>query len=281
MFQRPIPGIVASAQIGGRAGHANAWDVDNIAATPEASASILSSNDPGFEFSPDGKYVFYFKNVSNTIVDVGRRTLSTAWDLSTVGAEDHAGCRVTDGAGIDGVGLTISWDGATVFAMHFQVFEDWYSSKFALSTPFDLTTAGAAQSFGPFTSASWQFSGDPEAGKNFITLDDAYNGNITSRTDLPTPYIMTGGGSTTQTLPGGFWTSPTYKWDGTKMYLQGAAATNAIRQYTLPTPFDLAAWSFDKSRALQSGSMGRFSWDGTKWYDQSGTTLRQYDVPPP
>lgn len=222
----------------------------------------------GLYISPDGAYAY---NVGFTSDTVFRHELSTPWDIST--------------ASYGGNNFSVSGQDTTPRDVHFKpdgtvmyMLGDAGDdvNQYALSTPWDLTTAVYQKVFtSTLGSANRGFTFHPDGTSVYIVDTTA---RYLYRYYFSTPWDV---GTYTNSSDNMFVNedgSPinvTFYPDGTKMILTGYG-NNKFYQYSLSTPWDITTATYDSKSFLYTGFAGlvggiQFKPDGTSFYCQDAS----------
>lgn len=252
-------------------------------ATYDSVSKLVSGQDTGTQgmfMKPDGKKLYLAGNNNKTIFQY---TLTTAWDLSTMVYDSISKSVNGEDSGVGAV--SFSPDGTQMYYLG-KTNDAVY--QYALSNPWDVSTAS-------YTSLSLSVAsqdGNPQGisfrpdGKKMYIV--GFDNKTVFQYSLATAWnISTATYDTVSLSTNAQDVTPTeisFKPDGTKMYIQGAAA-DSVYQYNLTTAWDLSTASYD-SVAVSANAQDTdseaffFSTDGTKLYVGGNTndTIYQYSV---
>lgn len=119
-----------------------AWDIST--ASSDSKSGSFQSSIEGFFMKSDGTRVYSQRSINNTIRFIDQWTLSTPWDISTLGSQ---------------VSLNISGSSGSVYGIYFKpdgtklyfIFDDGSShltiNQYALSSAWDLSTATSEKTY--------------------------------------------------------------------------------------------------------------------------------------
>lgn len=225
-------------------------------------------------YSEDGTKLYY-----NSSGDIRQYTLSTPFDVST--ATDSG--KIFNHSGTNSYGFDFSNDGTKLFLCSRS-----YGTmrQYALSTPWDISTASYVKQSGSLSAGTLQdIAVSPDGSAIFYIA-----GSIVYKLVLSTPWDVAGSStSATSFNPGGAGAiGLAITRTGTKL-LMVMNSSNAIREYTLGSAFDLSSATLvttfnppggstpgstysiylgkQDTRLITSGSQGRTSY----MFSQSGT----------
>jgi sugar lactone lactonase YvrE len=229
-------------------------------ASYDSKSKILTSGFfQGLFISPDGVYVFS----TNEGIEIERRTMSTAWDISTAGA-----ATITPFGGIQIRGLFFKEDGTKMYM------GDFFNNRirqYTLSTPWNVSSAtlDTTMSYsGETTNARSIFINSTGTRLYIVALSTVYQYNLSTGWDLTTGSYA----SKSFTVSGqdGASRGIFFRPDGTKMYTAGNS-TDSVHRYTIGTPGDITTASYDSDSYNFSGEETfpqtmAFKADGTKFY---------------
>lgn len=240
----------------------NTFYIDNIDLTQE-SHQLLSydnvkylvyvqeSNPKGLFFKSDGTK-FYTVGYNRAVYEY---TMSTPWDISTA-SYSYCSPTITDTQPMD---ISFNSTGTKLFITGVSNDEVY---EYILSTAWDITTAYSNRSLSVVAQDDYpnSITFKPDGLVLFMNgsqNDSIYKYTLTSAWDFATisysgvSYSYSG----VETTAGGV----CFKSDGTKFYLSGSAAADAIYEYTMSTPWDITTASLTNSMDISTemdGSKG-------------------------
>ncbi|UAW59277.1 hypothetical protein CRP738_gp33 [Roseobacter phage CRP-738] len=240
------------------------WDVAN--GTYDNKNRFLDGSINGFEISNDGTKIYYVKNNLQTY----QRTLTTAYDVSTAGAESTVTTSTQDGDPRD---VTLSADGTKMYLLG-----DTNNSifQYTLSTAWDITTATyASKSFNMTSQDTSPFSLEFKYdGTRMWVLGN--NTKYIYQFDLSTAWdVSTASYNNVRflTTSSGLVSAPkgiVVKSDGSELYMVDSDY-DRVYVYDFGTNFDLSTLSysntaFDHTSETTNPRDIAFSNDGQKMY---------------
>lgn len=217
-------------------------------------------------WSKDGTYFYYHGGFSNII---GRRTASTPFDASTLGAEDHTMAEPASTS--TSLGMFIKDDGKTIY-----IASPVAINYATLGTAWDLTTAGAWSSqavgaAGGFVMAkhggAFYVCGAVAGTQTITQYRLTTNWNVTTLTSIATLDIS--GVISASGTPDSLDLSP----DGSHIYALNTAGE--IHYWTMSTPYDLSTATYGGTQTFRTLSSPQsmycdqfnegdfYCWDGT------------------
>jgi hypothetical protein len=253
------------------------WDVVN--GTYDNKNRFLDGTLNGFEISNDGTKIYYVKNNLLTY----QRTLSTAYDVSTAGAESSVATNSQDGDPRD---VTLSADGTKMYLLgdtNNTIFQ------YTLSTAWDITTATyASKSFNMTSQDTSPFSLEFKYdGTRMWVLGNntkyIYQFDLSTAWDVSTAsynnvsFLTTSAGLVS--APKGI----VVKSDGSELYMIDSDY-DRIRIYEFGTDFDLSTLTYSNNSFDHTGQTTNprdvtFSADGQKMYVlESANYVYQYST---
>lgn len=251
--------------------------------TYDSVSKLVSGQDTGLQgmfMKPDGKKLYLAGNSSDSILQY---TLTTAWDLSTMVYDSASKSVAAEDTAVAGV--TFSVDGTKMYYIG-KTIDAIY--QYTLSTPWEVSTASYTGLSGSVASQDGNPQGisfRPDGKKMYMVGFDnktVFQYSLANAWNISTATYDTVSLSTNaqDVTP----TEISFKPDGTKMYIQGAAS-DSVYQYNLTTAWDLSTASYDNV-SLSTNSQDSdaeaffFSTDGTKLYVGGNTndTIYQYSV---
>jgi sugar lactone lactonase YvrE len=248
----------------------SAWDISTASYVQNFSVATEDTDVEGLFFKPDGTKMYVLGNAGD---DVNEYSLSSAWDISTASYVQNFSVASQESAPR---GLFFKSDGTKMYVIG-STGDD--INEYALSTPWDISTASYATVF----SISAQ-----EATPHAVFFHpDGIGFYIVGQTnDTVYQYAIGGFGVGAEELsPEGIFFKP----DGTKMYITGFNG-DEVNEYNLSTAWDISTASYlqNFSVATQATSPTDlfFKPDGTKMYvlDNPGTGtdyIYEYDLSTP
>lgn len=259
-----------------------AWDLDSVGLKTLATLSISNGATSGQEavFSSDGTKAYV---ACGRTSKVWQYPLSTAWDLSSMGAANASVSIITEDSNM--LSLAFSTDGMKMYIVGNTAGGVW---QYPLVTAWDLTTVGASNQYKAVTGddatpTGLAFSSDGLkmyiAGFSTDTiyqypLTIAWNINSAGATNASKSIA----GEETQAQ------SVSFSSDGSKMYIVGRI-NDTVYQYPLTTDWDLSTAGATNASKLISGETATvvgvtFSGDGLKMYITDPTNIWQYPLSP-
>ncbi len=270
----------------------NTGSIDDIPLPPLLSSfpvDLQDSESTGMAFSNDGTRMFVVSTgISSDNDAVHQYTLSAAFDVSTATFVDSFSVASQDTVPR---GLAFSADGTKMFVVGSF---DNNINEYALTTPFDVSTATSANSFSVSSQdtlpADLAFSGD---GTRMFVIGDlsgaVYEYTLTAPFDVSNvagtsdvTFVDSFSVASEDILPRGL----AFSGDGTKMFVVGGY-NGAVYEYALTAPFDVStatsANSFSVSSQDQSPTGLAFSADGTRIFvlGDNSKNVHQYALSEP
>ena len=260
------------------------WEVDT--AEYAEKSKLVSAQDTfpyGVIFSSDGSKMYILGYSHNTVYQY---TLSTPWDVST--AEYSEKSKYVGAQDTFPYGVIFSFDGSKMYILGD---ENDTVYQYALSTPWDVSTAEYAEKF-KLVSAQDTFPYGVifsfDGSKMYIL---GYSHNTVYQYTLSTPWdVSTAEYSEKSKYVGAQDTFPygvIFSFDGSKMYILGDE-NDTVYQYALSTPWDVSTAEYsEKSKDVSAQDTAprdlTFSSDGSKMYiiGYNTTTVYQYTLPAP
>ena len=241
---------------------AGTFDVSTASFVDSFGVSSQDTAPEGVAFSNDGARMFV---VGWNDEDINEYDLSAPFDVSTASFVDSFGVSSQD---TSPRGMAFSSDGARMFVVGWL---DEDINEYALSAPFDVSTASFVDSFGVSSQDTsprgMAFSSD--GAKMFVvgSLGDAiYEYALSAPFDVSTAsFVDSFGVSSQDTFPSGV----AFSSDGAKMFVVGWNDGD-INEYDLTAPFDVSTASFVHSFDISSQDTAptgvAFSNDGAKMF---------------
>ena len=271
-----------------------------------ATVNIETGLPTGLFFKSDGTQIYILDNTEDRVM---QRSLSTAWDLSTlstsftsfsVSSQTTAPLSLSFkpdgtkmyvlGGNVHEYNLSTAWDvttasyvqsGTGLTADGIYMFEDgtgYYLARNSddtlyhrsLSTPWDISTSSAVSSFSISAQDTIPLGVFATPTRDLVTF-------VGSTTDRFHSYVTSGYKITAQ--PQGL----SFKPDGTKMYHLDTGG-DAVYEYNLSTAYDMSTASFVQSFSVVSQETTprnlTFKPDGTKMYvtGQSSDSVHEYNL---
>jgi hypothetical protein len=256
-----------------------AWDISTIVDDANDYAISEDSNPTSFFFRSDGTKLYIAGRTNDRVYQY---TLSTPWDITTITYDSVSSSVVSQGiefgSGLDfkddGTKMFLDVEGGTVQYIEYNLTVAWDVSSavenIGIFDPSEDTDPEGVY-VDPTGTTLW-VSGD--------TNNTIYQYSMSTAWDLTTisyDSVSLSVGSET-TAPRGIYVKP----DGTKLYLLGSAGF--VYQYSLPTPWDLTAASYDSisfNAGLTSRQNVEFKSDGTEMYISGDSRLISYSLSTP
>jgi DNA-binding beta-propeller fold protein YncE len=273
----------------------------------QTSTVSLGANIPrGLFFKPDGTQVYILDDSSDIVI---QRSLSTAWDLSTISTSSTS--FSVSSQTTSPFSLSFKPDGTKMYVLGGDVHE------YNLSTAWNVTTASYVQSGTGLTADGIYMFEDGTGYYLSRNSDDTlYHRSLSTPWDISTSSAVSSFSVSAQdTLPLGVFATPTrdvvtfagsavdrfhsyvtsgykitaqpfglsFKPDGTKMYHLDATG-DAVYEYNLSTAYDMSTASFVQSFSVVSQeTIPRnltFKPDGTKMYvtGQTSDSVHEYNL---
>jgi len=244
-----------------------AWDVSSASYLQNFSVSAQNTSPQALFFKPDGTKMYVVGDTGDNIYEYD---LSTAWDVSSASYLQNFSVSAQD---TNPTGLSFKPDGTKMYVVG-NSGDNIY--EYDLSTAWDVSSASYLQNF----SVSAQDTNlqalffKPDGTKMYV-LGAA--GDDVNEYDLSTPwdvssasYLQNFSVASQETIPTGL----SFKPDGTKMYVLGAAGDD-VNEYTLG--------GFDVSAQESTPTGLSFKPDGTKMYvvGRVGDAVSEYDLSTP
>lgn len=258
------------------------WDV-STASYDSVSYDVLTENPSigGLVFSENGDYAFTVNAAGDP--EIFRYPLSTAWDVSTMGASDQS-YSLTAQATVS-TEFQFNDDGTKFYVLCRGTD---YVYQYNLTSAYDLDTASYASKSVDISTeegSAWGMFFKPDGTKMYIsgdTSDLIYQYTLSTAWDVSTATYDTATGSVASedNLPRAIY----IKSDGTTLYMAGHT-NDVIFQYTMSTPWDIttlayASKSYDVSTEETAPQGIWFKTDGSKMYivGQGGDSILQYSI---
>ena len=231
-------------------------------------------------FKSDGTKMYVVGAVNDSVYQY---SLSTAWDLSTASYDSVSFSVTTQEAGP--VGIAFKSDGTKMYVLGTTTGDAVY--QYSLSTAWDLSTASydtvslnvTTENTNP-SSIALKSDGTKLYVIGYTAPATVFQYTLSTAWDLSTATYdsVSFSVSSQETIPLGL----TFKTDGKKMYVVGAANPKSIYQYSLSTAWDLSTASYDSvlfsiSAQASSGASG-IAWEtsGTKIYMVEGAAKKVF-----
>ena len=238
------------------------------------SVSSQDSIPAGMAFSSDGTKMFVVGNTGN---DINEYALSTPFDASTATFVDAFSVSSQE---TDPTGMAFSNDGAKMFVVGYSGDD---VNEYALSTPFDASTATFVDAFSVSSQDSFPtgmaFSND--GAKMFVvgnTGDDINEYALSTPFDVSTATFVDAFSVSSQDS---FPTGMAFSNDGAKMFVIGNTGDN-VSEYALSAPFDASTATFVDAFSVSSRENNpqgmAFSSDGAKMFviGSDGDDVNEY-----
>ena len=248
-----------------------AWDV-STATYDSVSFSLISQDATprGLFFKPDGTKMYVVGATNDKVYEY---SLSTAWSISSASYVQDFSISAQE---TTPSGISFLEDGATMYISG-QAGDD--INEYALSTPWDISTASYTQNFSVASQTvnpvDLFFKPD---GSMLFVLAERDGGN--NQINKALQYTFGGFSVATQeTSPQGIFFKP----DGTKMYIVGLTG-DAVYEYNLSTDWDITTASYLQNFSVSSQEANPsdlfFKDDGTKMYiiGFAGDDVNEYSL---
>lgn len=267
---------VFSPSTSGGGSSCTAWEIDTATYTREIGAGSFSPN--GLFFKSDGTKVFY------TISGGGvyHRTLSTAWDISSIGlptSEDLSAQSTS------WMAIHLKSNGTKMYLLGGNVVY-----QYTLSSAYDVSSSSYdSKSFSVLTqesSATGMFFGD--SGTKMYVIGDGnntvYQYALSSAWDVSTASYS--GVSKSVSAQTSFVTGLCFSPNGEKMYVLNSSTTDNCYQYDLSIAWDVSSASYASKTFAVSGGTGNshqdifVKTDGLSMYftEEGSRYLKQYTI---
>jgi hypothetical protein len=248
----------------------------------------------GFQFNSDGTKIYF---LGNTVDGINEGELTTAWDISTIKfSTEYSTVTISSDASMEDVTFG---DGGTKFYTVGRTGTQKQVYQYNLTTAWDITTSASGSTADKTFDINTGTTRDTDpravrfssAGTTMFVLGNT--NNIVIQYTLSTAWDVSTATyskqftiSTTQIALADIPTGLDFSSDGTKMFILGDEATNAVYQYTLSTAWDLGTVTLNNPTAGYTISTDAnpsgivFGDNGTKMYvvGFSSDTIRQFNL---
>jgi hypothetical protein len=243
---------------------------------------ITISKNGKYIYGSDGTFVYQYKIDGSAFSGVSITSSGTTWDFDKTSIIDDYKTIAVNGTISNS---TISIDGTKIFVIR----QYRYVQEYALSTPFDVSSATYTREFdvypqqGNDNSYALEFASD---GSKFYTID--YDSDYIYEWTMATPWDLTSVTNTGNYYIGSHFTNGidlAMTYDGKKIYVTGNTS-DKIAEFILTTPFDIttAYWTGSQLSVSTQTTEPRslmLSSDGSKLYLKGSTTTQLYEYSMP
>ena len=254
--------------------------IDNIPLPSLASSFSVALEDTfphGLAFSDDGTRMFVVGGGNDVVYQYA---LSAPFDVSTASIDVSTASIDDFSLSPRSSGLAFSDDGTRMFVVGDDI------SQYALTAPFDVSTASFDSSFSVALQESFpqSLAFSANGTRMFVIGDDIYQYTLTAPFDVSTASYDDSSFSVASQE-----SSPrdvAFSANGTRMFVADSG-NDAVHEYALTAPFDVSTASYDSSFSISSQDANprslTFSADGTRMFvvGSDNSAIHQYALSEP